>query len=54
MVLRNRSNPFKKFTEEKFKSRYSHNKQTAYSLLHLPDRVEHYLQSRYSPTQLTT
>ena len=48
-VLQDRSNSFKIFAEKEFKSRYSHNKQTAYSLLHLPDRVGHYLQTRYNP-----
>ena len=49
MIQRNRRNAFKIFTEEEFKSRYSDNKQTALSLLHLPDRVGHYLRTRYSP-----
>ena len=30
MALRDRSNPLKLFTEKEFKSRYGHNKQTAY------------------------
>ena len=49
MIQRNRRNAFKIFTEEELKSRYNDNKQTAYSLLHLPDRVGHYLRTRYSP-----